>query len=59
MGGGKYAPQGKLAVFAKFLDSRQQKTFEGTLGTQVLTPIGSKTCLCPIMDPIGPLKWTL
>ena len=51
MGGGKYAPQGKLAVFAKFLDSRQQKTYQGTPGTQVLTPIGSKTSLG--------LSWTL
>ena len=36
-----------------------KKTFQGTLGTQDLTSIGSKTSLGPSMDPTGPLSWTL
>ena len=32
-GGGKYAPQGKLAIFAVILHSRQQKTYQWTLKT--------------------------
>ena len=44
---------------ARFLHSKQQKTYQGTLWTQVLTPMGSKTSLGPFMDPIGSLKWTL
>ena len=49
----------KSAVSAIFLYTKQQKTFQGTLGTQDLTPIWSKTSLGPSMDPTGPLKWTL
>ena len=57
-GGGKYAHQGKLAIFAIFLHFRQQKTYQGTLGTQRWTLIGSRTSHGPSMDPTGPLKWT-
>ena len=32
-GRGKYAPQGKLAIFAVILHSRQQKTYQWTLKT--------------------------
>ena len=57
-GGGENAPQGKLAIFATFLHFRQQKTYQGTLGTQRWTLIGSRTSHGPSMDPTGPLKWT-
>ena len=40
------------------MHTNQQKTFQGTLGTQDLTSIGSKTILGPIMDPTGLLKGT-
>ena len=43
---------------AIFMHTNQQKTFQGTLGTQDLTSIGSKTILGPIMDPAGLLKGT-
>ena len=49
----------KPAVSVLFLHSKQHKTFQGTLGTQDLTSIGSKTSLGPSMDPTGPLSWTL
>ena len=32
-GVGKFAHQGKLAIFAIILHSRQQKAYQGTLGT--------------------------
>ena len=57
-GGGKYAPQGKLAIFAIFLHFRQQKRHQGTLGKQRWTLIESRTSHGPSMDPTGPLKWT-
>ena len=37
---------------------KQQKTFQGTLGTQDLTFKGSKTSQGPSMDPTGPLNWS-
>ena len=49
----------KSAVSVIFLHSKQQKAFQGTLGTLDLTSIGSKTSLGPSMDPTGPLNWTL
>ena len=54
----KYAPKGKLAIFAIYLHFRQQKTYQGTLGTQRWTLIRSRTSHGPSMDPTGPLKWT-
>ena len=50
-GGGKSAPQRKLAISAIFLHSMQQKWDQGTLGRQRSTLIGSRTCLGPSMDP--------
>ena len=47
---------GKSAISAIFLHTKQQKTFQGTLGTQDLTSKGSKTSLGPSMDPTGPLN---
>ena len=55
-GGGKSAPQRKLAISAIFLHSKQQKPYQGTLRTQEPTPIGSETSLGPSMDPTGLLK---
>ena len=49
----------KLAVWAMFLYSKQQKSYQGTLGTLELTPIGSRASLGPSIDPTGPLSWTL
>ena len=46
----------KLAASAIFLHTNQHKIFQGTLGTQDLTSIGSKTSHGPLMDPTGPLK---
>ena len=40
----------KSAVLVIFLHSKQQKTFQGTQGTQDLTSLGSKTCFGPSMD---------
>ena len=48
----------KLAVLAMFLHSKQQKSYQGTLGTQDLTPNKSRTRLGPSMDPTRPLEWT-
>ena len=47
------AHRGKLAVWAMFLYSKQQKSYQGTLGTLELTPIGSRASLGPSMDPTG------
>ena len=58
-GGGQMAHRGKLAVWAMFLHSKQQKSYQGTLGTLELTPIGSGTSHGPSMDPTGSLAWTL
>ena len=58
-GGGQMAHRRKLAVWAMFLYSKQQKSYQGTLGTLELTPIGSRASLGPSMDPTGPLSWTL
>ena len=58
-GGGKYAPKGKLAIFAMYLHFRQQETYQGTLGTQRWTLIGSRTSHRPSMDPTRPLSWTV
>ena len=57
-GGGKYAHQRKLAIYAIFLHSMQQKLDQGTLGTQRSTLIGSRTRLGPSMDPAMALKYT-
>ena len=48
-----FAP--KITVMAIFLNSKQQKTYQGTLRTQESTPIGSQTSLGPSMDPAGTL----
>ena len=45
----------KSAVSAILTHTKQQKTFQGTLGTQDHTSIGSKTNLGPSMDHAGPL----
>ena len=58
-GGAQSSSHQKSAVSAIFLHTKQQKTFQGTLGTQDHTSIGSRTSLGPLMDPTGPLKWTL
>ena len=50
-------PVGILFIFAKFLHFRQHKTYQGTLGTQRWTLIGSRTSHGPSMDPTGPIKW--
>ena len=57
--GGQMARKRKLAVWAMFLHSKQQKSYQGTLGTLELTPIGSRASLGPSIDPTGPLSWTL
>ena len=49
----------EIAPLAIFLHTNQQKTFQGTLGTQDHASIVSKTILGPSMDPTRPLKWTL
>ena len=54
-GGRQLAHRRKSAVSAIFMHTNQQKTFKGTLGTQDLTSIGSKTSLGPSMDPTRPL----
>ena len=54
-GGGLFCPP---PIFAILLHSRQQKTYQETLGTLRWTLIGSRTQLRPSMDPKGPLKWT-
>ena len=53
-GGGNGPPDTFL-----FLHSKQKNTYQGTLGTQELTPIRSQTSLGPSMKPTGPLKWTV
>ena len=58
-GGAQSSSYQKSAVSAIFLHTKQQKTFQGTLGTQDHTSIVSKTILGPSMDPTRPLKWTL
>ena len=58
-GGAQSSSTQKPAVSVIFLHSKQQKTFQGILGTQDLTSIGSKTSLGPSMDPTGSLNWTL
>ena len=50
------AHRGKLAVWAMFLYSKQQNSYQGTLE---LTPIGSRASLGPSLDPtVGWLKIT-
>ena len=44
-------PNMALYILAIFLHSMQKKWVQGTLGTQRLTPIGSRTLLGPSMDP--------
>ena len=58
-GGAQSSSTLKSAVLAIFLHTNQQKPFQGTLGTQDHTSIGSKTILGPSWDPKRPLKWTL
>ena len=57
-GRGKFVPQGKLAILAILLHSRQQISYQGTLKTQWWTLIGSRSHLGPLMDPTWTLKWT-
>ena len=47
-----------LHIWATFLHSMEQKSDQGTLGTQRLTPTGSRTRLGPSMDPTMALKYT-
>ena len=47
------------AVKAIFSQSKQQKTYQGTIGTQEGTSIGSKSSLGTSKDPTGPLKLNL
>ena len=49
----------KSAVSVICMKIKSLKTFQGTLGTQDLTSIGSQTSHGPSMDPIGPLIGTL
>ena len=49
-------PDMALYIVAMFLHSMQQKWDQGTLGTQRLTPIGSRTHLGPSMDPAMALQ---
>ena len=58
-GGAQSSSNLKSAVSAIFLHTKQQKTFQGTLGTHDHTSIVSKTILGPSKDPTRPLKWTL
>merc|ERR1712102_197517 len=44
-------PNMALYILAIFLHSMQQKLDQWTLGTQMSTLIGSRTCLGPPMDP--------
>ena len=55
-GGAQSSSTLKSAVSSIFLHTKQQKTFQGTLGTQDLTSIGSRTSLGPLMNPKGSLK---
>ena len=55
--GGKFTPQKKLAILAIFLHSIQQKSYQGTLETQELTPKGSTTSLDTLLDPTGTKKY--
>ena len=50
-GGGKYAPQGKLAIFAIILHSRQQKHIKGLKGHKGGPLLGP--------GPVLVLQWTL
>ena len=49
-------PDMALYIVAMFLHSMQQKLVQGTLGTQRLTPIGTRTRLGPSMDPAMALQ---
>ena len=51
-------PDMALYIVAMFLHSMQQKWYQGTLGTQRLNPIRSRTCLGPSMDPAMALQYT-
>ena len=50
------AHRGKLAVWAMFLHSKQQKSYQGTLGTLEFTQNKSRTHLGPSLDPTRPLE---
>ena len=58
-GGAQSSSLLKSAVSTICSHTKQQKNIQGTLGTQEHTSIGSKTSLGPLMDPTGPLSWTL
>ena len=47
----------KIAVSATFWYVRQQKGFQGNLGTQDLTSMSSWDILGPSVDPTGLQKW--
>ena len=49
----------KITIWAIIWHPKQQNTYQGTLRTQVLTSIGSKTSQGPSLDPTGPCKETL
>ena len=44
-----------MAVWAMFLYFKQQRSYQGTLGTLELTPMGSRASRGPTIDPTGPL----
>ena len=58
-GGAQSSSTLKSAVSSIFLNTNQQKTFQGILGTQDNSSIVSKTILGFSMDPTRPVKWTL
>ena len=58
-GGGAIIIPLKSAASTMLLHTKHQKIFQGTLGTQDYTSVGSKASLGPSMDPTGTLNWTL
>ena len=56
--GGQLAHWRKYVLRAISLHTKNQKTYKGTLGTQDLTSIGSRTSHGPSKDPTGPQKQT-
>ena len=59
MGGGQMARWKESTIKAIFLHSKHQKAYQGSIGTQVLTSIMSRTGLGASMDPTGLLKLAL
>ena len=57
--GGQMAQRRKSAIMAIVLHSKHKKSYQGTLGTQELPPIGSMTSHGPSLGPTGSFKRTL